>query len=302
MRLAIIFSGQGAQQMKHYHELSQAIATQHWPQSVKLMLTDKVVDEAKLAHNQFAQPLITALQLVRWQRLSSQLAHSPILIAGYSAGESASYAAAGVWSEEDALAISLVRSRLMDQAIASLGPCALAYIEEGQTPGMVDVLAQHGVFGAITLAHGGLIVGGETKGLLAVASHCTQHHMNWRWLPISVPSHTPLMHGVEQPLLDYLATLKLSAPLYPLLAGGVSAVVSSVTELKKAFAYQTCHLLDWHHCLSVIREYRPQVVLEIGPGNALASMVRELDVGIMARSLDEFHSDGAVMDWLGRWC
>ncbi|MBU6468380.1 MAG: acyltransferase domain-containing protein [Betaproteobacteria bacterium] len=301
MRLAVVFSGQGAQQMKHYEELSAAMDRQELPESYQSFFSNEAITEERLFQNQWAQPVITALQLSRWQRLKTRLNVSPVVVAGYSAGESASYAAAGVWSINEALAVSCVRARLMDEAMATCNTCAMAYMEFAQRPEIQSAMIEHQVYPAIVLPHGGVIVGGERNNLQVIESLCATHAVLWRFLPISVPSHTPLLSQVEEPLRQYLSSFTLSSPSYSLLAGGVAAVLSRPDELINAFAYQTCHTLDWQTCLSVIREYRPEVVLEIGPGNALASMIRDHESGVMARSLDEFHSDEAVMDWLGRW-
>jgi [acyl-carrier-protein] S-malonyltransferase len=157
------------------------------------------------------------------------------------------------------------------------------------------------VYEAIRLPYGGAVIAGLRQHLLAFEQQVLVKANILRWLPISIPSHTPLLHTVEESLFQYLSTLPWSTPTISLLAGGSGSVMSAPRELVHAFCYQTCHTLNWQHCLSIVSEYRPDVVLEIGPGNALAKMIRDMDSSIMARSIDEFSHDEAVLDWLERW-
>ena len=301
MRVVVMFSGQGAQQSTHYEELQLTVHEEYKALLYEPLFSHSSLSEKELSVNSIAQPLITAIQLSRWQRFSRQLTHAPLLIAGYSAGETASYYAAGVWSDIAALQIARTRAHLMDSAVGSIGTCAMAYLEHSDDQWIQKAMIQHQVYEAIRLPHGGAVIAGLHKHLLAFEQQVLTKSDVMRWLPISIPSHTPLLHTVEQSLFEYLSTLPWSIPTIPLLAGGSASVMSSPEELARAFCYQTCHTLNWQHCLSVISEYRPDVVLEIGPGNALAIMIRELDSSIMARSIDEFSHDEAVLDWLQRW-
>ena len=64
---------------------------------------------------------------------------------------------------------------------------------------------------------------------------------------------------------------------------------------------QIDHALNWHQCMEIIREYQPDVILEIGPGNALTRMISATMPNVQARSFDDFSQFEGVKNWLEKF-
>ena len=72
MNFAIIFSGQGLQNLEHVHELRSMAKELQVVDELKLYLPKLFcsdLTEVDLYPNEFAQPFIFALQWCRWQKL-----------------------------------------------------------------------------------------------------------------------------------------------------------------------------------------------------------------------------------------
>ena len=68
-----------------------------------------------------------------------------------------------------------------------------------------------------------------------------------------------------------------------------------------ALATQISSMLHWDDALETIVEMQPDVVLEIGPGNALSKMLSEFAPSIPVRSVCDFKSPQGVLNWLSRF-
>lgn len=86
--------------------------------------------------------------------------------------------------------------------------------------------------------------------------------------------------------------------------------VISASEGQKYFSYtqalpilsqQIDHPLDWYRCLETLKEYQPDIVLEIGPGNALSKMIGTVMPEVQVRSIDDFSSFDGVRQWISRF-
>ena len=53
--------------------------------------------------------------------------------------------------------------------------------------------------------------------------------------------------------------------------------------------------------MEIIREYQPDVILEIGPGNALTRMISATMPNVQARSFDDFSQFEGVKNWLEKF-
>jgi len=120
--------------------------------------------------NTVAQPLLTGIGIAAWQMLAPRLP-APAGVAGYSVGELAAFAVAGVFKATVAIQLATARAQAMNDCVAgqrtgmlaSQGPNALALAE-----------AASGVSTAIRVSSEWVIVGGTIEQLDACAAHGAQ--------------------------------------------------------------------------------------------------------------------------------
>jgi [acyl-carrier-protein] S-malonyltransferase len=257
---------------------------------------------ALLAHpsamfdNRCAQPLVVAATLAAWQALAPRLPR-PSLVAGYSVGEVSAYAVAGVFPIDEAVAIAARRADIMSAAATARGVQGMAAIS-GTTPdALAAMLAQAGCEAAIDLP-ASTIVGGLSDGLAILQTLAVEAGANYTALPINIASHTRLLAAAVAPLRELFDTHAAAAPALPLLAGISGEIVHGRDQAAELLARQAVETIRWTDCLDAILEARIDVVLELGPGNALARMLRERHPHIPCRSLADFRSVKGVLAWV----
>jgi [acyl-carrier-protein] S-malonyltransferase len=301
--LIFLFSGQGLQTLAHRDEiLSEGTPALHRALDAELAQAGTALatlDERRLHDNAVAQVLIWGLQWLRWKALAPHLPR-PVLLAGYSAGETAAYTAAGLWPEGRGAFLAGARARLMSEASARLGaPAGMMAVSGCDTDLLTQQASGLAVHVAIRVAEQQLLLGGLRADLDTLAnrlSACSGAHLSL--LAVHVPAHTPLLQSVQQPWHALLQAEPGGAPQIPLLCGSRASVLHERDVALAALAEQVSTPILWEDCLNMIAEYQPDALLELGPGAALAKMALNHGIACPVRAVDEFRSHGAVLDWL----
>jgi len=300
MRLALLFSGQGGQGPEHWQQV--AAAADGPLGDVLRQALPGIADAAPLlapellARNQIAQPLIFARQMLWWAALQDRLPR-PICAAGYSLGELAACAAAGVFSAAEGLRLAVERARLMDQAVdGEFGMLAVLGLDESR---VAELAAAEGLAIAIRNAPRHLVVAGPRAGIVAVAGRFEAAGASRLvHLAVRTPSHTPLLAEAAAGFRQSLAVLPECRLAFPVLSAIDATPARHSSTACAALARQICTPLDWAACLLAVREMQPDAVLEIGPGNALVRLFGELAPDIPARAVDDFRSADGIVGWL----
>lgn len=117
-------------------------------------------------------------------------------------------------------------------------------------------------------------------------------------LPVQVASHTPLMAGAVQPVLELLRGCRFGAPAMPVLAGISGEPVTSAGSAQNALSRQVAEPIRWDDCMDAIAEAGMDTVLELGPGAALARMFRARHPQIACRSVADFRTVEGLRRWV----
>ena len=224
---------------------------------------------------------------------------APAVVAGYSVGELAAFACAGVFSADQALALAQQRAMLMDQAVL------------GQQTGMMAVtgLPERSVLAAcaglelecaIRIHPGQSVFAGTDDALSRAAPRLLALGAVCKRLDVRVASHSSWMAPATRAFAGILAELPFAAAGCPIATNAEGALVRQPAALRQALSRQLASTVQWASCMEAIAERQVACVLEIGAGSALAKMWNERYPDIPARSLDEFqHPQGAVQ-WVER--
>lgn len=250
------------------------------------------------ATNRHAQPLVTGLALAAWACLADALP-APAVVAGYSVGELAAFAIAGVFDAQTAMTLAGERADAMDRAAAGRAMGLLAI--SGLLPASLAALCeQHGLALAIRLADDQAIVGGTTTSLDAAEVDVAAQGARGTRLAIRVASHTAWMAPAAERFEQRLSAHAFAAPNAALVCNHTATVVRAPSELALALARQIASPVRWDACMDTIAERGPRCALELGPGTALAGLWRARHPDIPARSLDDFRSPDAAAAWVRR--
>jgi [acyl-carrier-protein] S-malonyltransferase len=83
----------------------------------------------------------------------------------------------------------------------------------------------------------------------------------------------------------------------PVLSGIDASLITQRADAIDTLARQIAQTIDWCRGLDTLYEKGCRVFLELGPGSALARMVRARFTDVEARAVDDFRSLPAAGDW-----
>jgi [acyl-carrier-protein] S-malonyltransferase len=261
----------------------------------QMPLPELLAHPSAMFDNRCAQPLVVAATLMAWTMLADQLPQ-PALVAGYSVGEISAYAVAGALPLDRTVGIAAQRAAIMSEAAGRSGDQGMAAVSGIASQAALDLVRQAGCEAAIDTP-GALIAGGLRADLERLALLAPQAGASYKPLPITVASHTRLLADAVDPVRGLLLS-HIASPALPLLAGVSGGIVRDGAQAAELLTRQTASTIRWTDCLDAIAEARIDVALELGPGNALARMLRERHPHIACRSVADFRSVNGIVSWV----
>lgn len=297
MSLALVFSGQG---MQHAAMLPWLAADDSVRAVARVLGEDwraRLADPAWAGRNAHAQVLLAGLGCAAWSQLAPQLP-VPVAVAGYSVGELAAFAVAGVFDPATAIDLARQRAALMDRE-AEKGAAGLLAISGLAGPALQQLCEEAGLAIAIRNGVDSVVVGGPRTALAAAAGTASRLGARCTPLNVHVASHTPWMAKAASDFAHVVCALPFGAPTITLFSDFSGGVVGA-EQAREALAAQIDHTVRWDECMEGIAARRVSCVLEIGPGQALARMWNERFPQIPARSADEFRSVAGIAAWVAR--
>jgi [acyl-carrier-protein] S-malonyltransferase len=237
-------------------------------------------------------------ELATWAALRGRVA-APLAFAGYSVGELASYACAGALDASELARFAQTRAASMDAANAK--PSGLVALRGLPRAEVKALCAGHAAWIAIANGDDAFVVGGDSTILDELAKRARAHGAQITCLKVGVASHTPHLDSAVGPFRLALEQSTLRAPDIPVIAGIDASWVTSRAKAIATLSTQLAKTIEWARCLETLYERGARVFLELGPGTALARMVREqLPSDAFARSVSEFRTIDGVVAWLRR--
>jgi [acyl-carrier-protein] S-malonyltransferase len=303
MSYALVFSGQASQQPGMLPWLEAEPAAAH---ALRVMSERLGPDWRGLLHdvdrrsdNVFAQVLITGTSLAAWAAIQDRLPERPAVVAGYSVGEVAAFACAGVFPSEQAIQLAARRAALMDQAVSGLNTGLLSVSglpESAVLTACADlplecairVHVNHAIFAGSDEA-----LAQATLALVALGAMCKR-------LEVRLASHSSWMAPAARTFAEALREVPFATPHCPIAVNALGALSRKPGELRYALSQQLASTVQWSACMEAMAERHISCVLEIGAGAALARMWNERYPDIAARSLDDFQHLQGALDWVQR--
>ena len=223
------------------------------------------------------------------------------VIAGYSIGELAAWGCAGALSDVSTLRLAQRRAAAMDAAAPS--DSGLAAITGLRRRLLQPILTRHALSIAIVNDVDSFTVGGPHAALQAACEAAAAHGANRTvMLPVTVPSHTPLLSKATE---QFRVILREASPRLPragcrLLSGIDGETVLDIETGIDKLARQISTTIDWAACLESCRSAGAVAALELGPGTTLSHMASALFSDGRARAVEEFRSLAGLRMWLQR--
>ncbi|MCZ2495805.1 acyltransferase domain-containing protein [Xylophilus sp. Kf1] len=297
MSFALLFSGQGGQHADMLSWLPPQAIGSDLQAAIGADWRGRLADPAWAGRNAIAQPLLTGLALAAWQRLAPQLG-PPAAVAGYSVGEVSAFCAAGVFDAAAALALARRRAACMDEAAAGqpTGLMGMTGLDAAATDRLCHAF---GLQVAIRSDVDSVVLGGPRHAMPAAAEAAQAQGGRCTALNVALASHTRWMADAGRAFAADLDRTAFRDPGCPLFSNTDGRILRG-EQGRSAMVRQLSHTVRWDDCMEAVASRQVGCVLEVGPGQALARLWNQRFAPVPARSVDEFRSERAIVDWVSR--
>ncbi len=281
MSVAFLFPGQDAldvgllHQLPHHPEVTRTLREA----SAVLGVEIAELDRAEALRSTVAVQTVLLIAGVATARALIADGVTPSAVAGMSIGAFGAAVTCGTLTFADALPLVRLRGELMQTAFPSgYGLAAILGLDEREIDRIVqDVAAQNmPVFVSNVNAPRQIVVAGRDEALdTVVARALATGARRAERLPISVPSHIPLLQPVADRLAAALARLVLRAPSIPYVSNRGARVLYDTDSVRDDLAMSVAHTVRWFDALEVLRELGARVFVEMPPGHVSTRIVEE---------------------------
>jgi [acyl-carrier-protein] S-malonyltransferase len=297
--IALLFSGQGAQQVGMGKDLSQhfAVAANRFAEadaglgySISQIAFEGPIDElTKTSRCQIALYVhgIAVLDVLREQLGNFNF----VAAAGLSLGEFTAHAAAGTFGFLTGLRLVANRGLYMEEACNMTSGTMAAFI--GGDEAVVRNIAQEADVDVANLNSPGQIVLSGTTENVGKAIDLAKRYGIRRAVRLNVAGafHSRLMTPAQAKLRSDLAEVIFSQPAAKIISNVTAAPVSGENNILQSLAEQVTGTVRWMQSVAyMIDQLGCNLFLELGPGDVLAGLVGRIRKGTEVISIGNLSS------------
>ncbi|PTX61252.1 [acyl-carrier-protein] S-malonyltransferase [Melghirimyces profundicolus] len=249
-------------------------------------------EELRLTAN--AQPAILTVS-VALSRLVEDEGLKPDYVAGHSLGEYSALAAVGALTFEDAVRTVRQRGLFMEEAVpAGKGSMSAVIGLDREAVDRVcsEVSEQVGVVAPANYnCPGQLVISGEKEAVDAAGEKALEAGAR-RVIPLSVsgPFHSSLMQPAADRMEEVLARLEIRDARVPVVANVSARPRTGADDIRRSLVEQVVSPVLWEDSVRRMAEEGVDTFVEIGPGNVLTGLVRKIQRGVTAVSIQDGES------------
>jgi [acyl-carrier-protein] S-malonyltransferase len=305
--IALLFSGQGAQQVGMGSDLSQqfAVAANRFAAadaalgySISQVAFGGPIEE--LTQTSRCQVALYVHGIALLEVLREQLGNFPVVAAaGLSLGEFTAHAAAGTFDFLTGLRLVANRGRYMEEACDSTSGAMAAFIG-GDEENVRKIAHEADVDLANVNSPGQIVLSGGVDNVRK-AIELAKHYGIRRALPLNVAGafHSRLMMPAEIKLRDDLASIQIAEPATKVIANVTAKPVFERSEIQETLAKQVTGTVRWTESVEyMLDQLGCDLFLELGPGQVLAGLVGRIRKGTEVLSIGDRPSLEAALDRL----
>ena len=288
MKIAFLFSGQGAQypsMMKELYDSEKSVqevfsaADAALGRSVSTLCFEGTQEELNLTHN--TQPCVLAADLAAGMILRAR-GIEPEAVAGFSLGEYAALSFAGVFSAADAFQMIQIRADAMQEAVPP-GEGAMAAMI-GVAADKVEELCSRATRGYVIPANYNsyvqTVISGTVAGVDEVIDLAKDEGIASMKLAVSAPFHCALMEPAAKKLEDLFRTKTFADPKIPVYMNVHGEAVTKQDGIAGLLVRQAMSPVRWVKTLENMRDAGFDTFVECGPGRTLSGLVKKTLKGV----------------------
>ncbi len=306
MGLGIVCSGQGNQNLNMFSSLSaysnSELLISNLTKQLSCQLLPQIsLSDEELFYNHHAQPLITGLSYIQWQLLKERLP-VPTAFAGYSLGELSAYACSGACDFETLINLAKKRAELMDIAAQEYLPNTLLAVNGILQEQLLQLCSDFAVYPAIQNSRDNWVIGGLAVNLQNLFRMLSSNFPMFKltWIKVSLASHTPLLSNASINFAQYLGKQSWHTLVAPIIASVDNQVIYTAKDGILSLSQQISNTIHFSRTIEIMQELGVTVILEIGAGSALTNIINNLNLGLKARSFNNFLSLDGIVKWVNK--
>jgi len=248
------------------------------------------------------QPALLTVSTVIYRLLRDAVTLSPAFMAGHSLGEYSALVAADVLDFSDAVRLVSLRGNYMQEAVPD-GAGAMAAVLGLSAEKVTDICAESTEEGAVVVPANinspeQIVISGDRKGVEKACELAKEAGAKRVVpLPVSVPSHSPLMREAAGKLSREVDKVAFRRPAVPVISNVEAAPLSSGEEAKELLLRQLYSPVQWVASIRRMVAEKVGVIVEIGPGKVLTGLVKRIDRDVTALSVNSHEEFAALKDF-----
>ncbi len=282
-----MFPGQGAQ----YVGMGRSILETSAPakavfdeadEALGYRLSRVILDgpDQALRDTEVQQPAILVVSIAIWTALKAHRPDfSPVLGIGLSLGEYSAYVASGSLSLADAVRVTRIRGRAMQEAVPKDlgGMLAILGLKTEVVQELCVAASKAGLVEPANYnAPGQTVVSGLNRGLEVIQEEAQALGARTVRLSVSAPFHSSLLAPAGAVLSRALGSVNVNHGAFPVLANVDTEPCQDAVDIVPRLVAQVSKPVRFEQSVRRALAYELDGLLELGPGRSLTSLVKKI--------------------------
>jgi [acyl-carrier-protein] S-malonyltransferase len=295
-RIALLFSGQGAQTVGMGKDLADKYASVAalFEQSDRILgwpLSNVAFNgpDEELMQTKNCQPALFVHGLACLSALREEIGEFPVhAAAGLSLGEFTAHCAAGTFGFEEGLKLVAQRGLFMQEACEQTSGAMAAMI--GADESAVRALASETDVDVANLnSPGQIVISGESAKIALAVSLAKEHGIRMaKTLNVAGAYHSRLMNSAFLKLGQELQRTTMASPKFPVICNTDARPVREPEEIRSSLQDQVTDTVHWTETMEyLVDEEKCELFIELGPGGVLAGLLNRTRKGTPCVSISD---------------
>ncbi|MCL7941139.1 ACP S-malonyltransferase [Halomonas sp. ATCH28] len=305
--LALIFPGQGSQQIGMLRELAErySVVRTTFEEAADALGYDlwQVVQEGPaeaLNATACTQPALLTASVAVWRVWQELEGPRPGAMAGHSLGEYSALVCAGALPFAQGVRLVKLRGEAMQAAVPA-GEGAMAAIlglDDATVEQACARAADGDVVAAVNYnAPGQVVIAGSKAAVERAITACQEAGAKRAMpLPVSVPSHCELMRPAAERLAAAMDDVELRSPRYTVFQNVDAQAHADVATLRTRLIEQLYQPVRWTSCIEAMTARGAEVFIECGPGKVLTGLNKRIARGSKGLAVNDPDSLSAALE------